>query len=109
MSAIAGIVSAGFGAWATRASEKKAWNENEIYQPLYNEIHNATQGDLPEGWVSAWDEFGQYRKMRADTKFRRHMNEYTRLLQRLSEVGKDTGTWYAGSLTRFQVKGARLR
>jgi hypothetical protein len=89
LSAFAGIVAAGFAAWISSYRERLVWVENEVYQPLYNEIHEAAQGDLPDEYNSKWDEFSHYKKMRVDDDFRNDMNLYSNNIQKLSEIEMD--------------------
>lgn len=96
LTAFAGIVAAGFAAWVSSYRERMTWVENEIYQPLYNEIHNAALGDMPDRHKSLWDDFNYYKKTRVNDEIRNHLNTYTGKLQELSNVESrdDYEMWY---------------
>lgn len=94
LSAFAGIVAAGFAAWISSYRERLTWVENEVYQPLYNEIHEAAQGDLPDKYNTKWDEFSYYKKSRVNDNFRNRMSSYSNNVQKLSEIEKDADYRY---------------
>lgn len=96
LSAFAGVVAAGFAAWISSYRERTTWVENEVYQPLYNEIHNATLGDMPDDYKPLWGGFNYYKKTRVNDEIRKHLNTYASKIQELSNVESrdDYEMWY---------------
>jgi len=80
-----GLIGTLAGIYYQRRSETKRQLANQIYQPMYDELIEVSEGNLPfdtsdERFRSYWSELDRYWHSRVDDELREQIEEYVDLL-----------------------------
>jgi len=85
LTGIIGLLGTLVGVYYQRRSETHRQLANQIYQPMYDELVDVSEGELPfdisdERFCSYWSELDRYWHSRVDEKLREQIEEYVDLL-----------------------------
>lgn len=86
LSGLFGVVGTLSGIYYQRRSESQRQLVDKVYSPLYNELAEITEGELPfnasEGrFNSYWNELGRYWQSKIDNDLKERIEEYTEKLE----------------------------
>lgn len=85
ISGLIGLIGTLVGVYYQRRSETHRQLANQIYQPMYDELVEVSEAELPfdisdEQFCSYWSELDRYWHSRVDDKLQSHIEEYIGLL-----------------------------